>query len=91
MMKDQFSISLLKAYFKVEGEKVFPEEVVNAFKKSSEKKRVPAQTRGAASSNVNAYHIIDFIRALKSQDVPFESIFPSPNMTRDQFTMILDA
>ena len=33
MMRDNFNITLLKTYFKVENDKVFPEEVIKAFKK----------------------------------------------------------
>lgn len=39
-MKDKYNIDLLKMFFKVEDEKVFPEEVLKAFKWNEERKWV---------------------------------------------------
>lgn len=42
MMRDPYNITLLKTYFKVENDKVFPEEIVKAFKKQEERRRAPS-------------------------------------------------
>lgn len=45
MVRDQFNIQLLKSFFKVENDKLFPEEVVKAFKKQEQNRRPQSAVR----------------------------------------------